>query len=185
MRKSFINKVGCPVDIYFAPENKQMEAGEDYNCETFTKHLGDLDTFLASDPTTRDVDGPLSPLKFENTYNGHNFVVRMSHDNSLVARIELDHDVVSDCPEPKRNGDSVAVQADERLLSSLPVNNMMLEVNATNSIYNSSCSLLSEVKAKVNTPTMRKSETVQEKRDLLYSSNNNTGIMLGAVPLIS
>jgi len=185
MRKSFINKVGCPVDIYFAPENKQMEAGEDYNCETFIKHLGDLDTFLAMDPTTRDVDGPLSPLKFENTYNGHNFVVRMSHDNSLVARIELDHDVVSDCPEPKRNGASMTVEANERLLSSLPVNNnMMLEVNATNSVYNSSCNLLSEAKAKVNTKA-RKMEMVQEKSDLLYSSNNHTGIMLGAVPLIS
>ena len=167
IRKSFINKVGCAVDIYFEG-NKQMEAGEDYNCETFTKHLGDLDTFLAMDPTTRDVDGPLSPLKFENTYNGHNFVVRMSHDQSLVARIELDHDVVSDCPEPKRNGASMTVEANERLLSSLPVNNnMMLEVNTTNSVYNSSCNLLSEAKAKVNTKA-RKMEMVQEKSDLLF-----------------
>jgi len=183
MRKSFINKVGCPVDIFFAPD-KKMEAGEDYNCETFTKHLGDLDTFLAMDPTTRDIDGPLSPLKFENTYNGHNFVVRMSHDQSLVARIELDHDVASDCPEPKRNGASMTVQANERLLSSLPVNNnMMLEVNVTNSVYNSSCNLLSEVKAKVDTKA-RKRE-MEKESDLLYSNKNHTGIMLGAVPLIS
>ena len=76
------------------------------------------------------------------------------------------------------------VQNPSVMVSVWLLNNMMLEVNATNSIYNSSCSILSEVKAKVNTKA-RKSEKVQKESDLLYPNNNHTGIMLGAVPLIS
>lgn len=123
LRKAFINKVGCPVDIYFAPANRV----EGYNCEVFTKHLGPLDKFLSSDTKTRNIDGHNSPLKFENTYNGHSFVARMAHDQSLVAKIELDHDIVRDCPEPKRSVAGVEVQVDERLLQGVP----MLTTNAT------------------------------------------------------
>jgi hypothetical protein len=57
--------------------------------------------YRATDPETRNLDdGWLSPLAFQNTYNRHSFVARMSHDGSLAARIDLDHDEVTDCPEP-------------------------------------------------------------------------------------
>ncbi|KAL7533882.1 hypothetical protein ACHAXR_008047 [Thalassiosira sp. AJA248-18] len=173
MRKAFINKVGCPIDIYFAPQNKV----EGYNCETFTKHLGPLDPFLLSDTTTRDIDGHNSPLKFENTYNGHSFVARMSHDQTLVARIELDHDVVKDCPEPnKRGGAGVEVRVDERLLQGVP-----MPVNASES------SNAWFVSAKVNATTaapVLSGKPRQEKHDLLWH-NNHTGIISASVPIAS
>ncbi|KAL3774843.1 hypothetical protein ACHAW5_000825 [Stephanodiscus triporus] len=120
LQKAFINKVGCPIDIYFSP--KDMDRGdmpeglegpmlEEKYCEIFQKHLGPLEPYLASDPSTRNIDdGWRSPLTFVNTYNRHSFVARMSHDQSLVARISLDHDVVFDCPEPGRVGFGVAAE---------------------------------------------------------------------------
>ncbi|KAL3811783.1 hypothetical protein ACHAXA_005174 [Cyclostephanos tholiformis] len=121
MNKAFINKVGCPIDIYFSPRTweghdegggdpKVLAKEDDMQCEIFSRHLGPLGPFLQSaaswsnDPTVRNPldDGWLSPLMFLNTYNRHSFVARMSHDKSLVARIDLDHDVVVDCPEPSR-----------------------------------------------------------------------------------
>jgi hypothetical protein len=91
LRKGFINKVGCAIDIYFAPTN--MEGEPSMECEKFTSHLGPIDDFLAAKNQNLDVHN--SPLKFENTYNGHSFVARMSHDQSFVARIEIDHDSVN------------------------------------------------------------------------------------------
>ena len=121
MDKAFINKVGCPIDIYFSPRawegyDEEVEIGgprtsspgSPRQCEIFTRHLGPLGPFLQTkaywdDPTVRALDdGWLSPLIFQNTYNRHSFVARMSHDKSLVARIDLDHDEVVDCPEPRR-----------------------------------------------------------------------------------
>ena len=92
-------KVGCPIDIYFSPEQKNV----DFNCEVFSKRLGPLDSYLRKGPD-RDIDGKGSPLFFQNTYNGHAFTARMSHDQSLVARIELSSDKVTDCPDPKKGG---------------------------------------------------------------------------------
>jgi len=100
LRKTLINKVGCPVDIYFAPQNKI----EGYDCELLSSHLGSIDSFLTSERKAGDIYGHNSPLKFENTYNGHSFVARMSHDQSLVARIEFEHDTVKDCPNHERSG---------------------------------------------------------------------------------
>mmetsp|Transcript_38181 Transcript_38181/g.65214 ORF Transcript_38181/g.65214 Transcript_38181/m.65214 type:complete len:292 (+) Transcript_38181:1-876(+) len=175
LRKAFINKVGCPIDIYFAPQNKI----EGYNCEKFTKHLGPLDTFLASDPTTRDIDGHNSPLKFENTYNGHNFVARMTHDGTFVAKIEVDHDVVKDCPEPTRRGAvGVEVPVDERMLSGVPLHAMA--VNATaNVAYASDVVNASSVRPVLTTKRHRQ----RAKEDLLWQ--NRTGILSSAMPIAS
>lgn len=171
LRKAFINKVGCPVDIYFAPQNKV----EGYNCEKRTKHLGSLESFLSSDIKTRDIDALSSPLKFENTYNGHSFVARMSHDNTLVARIELDHDIVTDCPEPKRSGASVEVQVDERMLEGVLVDTM--PINGTESWLAGT-----KINATVSNALRRKSR--QKKHDDLVWQNR-TGIMGASVPLVS
>jgi len=124
LRKGFINKVGCPIDIYFAPTN--MEGDPSMDCERFTSHLGPIDDFLTAKNQNLDVHN--SPLKFENTYNGHSFVARMSHDQSFVARIEIDHDIVRDCPEPSRRSSSVEVRADESIMMNTP---MMNNANAT------------------------------------------------------
>eukprot|EP00571_Detonula_confervacea_P001873 CAMPEP_0172316594 /NCGR_PEP_ID=MMETSP1058-20130122/28764_1 /TAXON_ID=83371 /ORGANISM="Detonula confervacea, Strain CCMP 353" /LENGTH=502 /DNA_ID=CAMNT_0013030935 /DNA_START=36 /DNA_END=1544 /DNA_ORIENTATION=- len=171
MRKAFINKVGCPVDIYFAPQNKI----EGYNCETFTKHLGPLDPFLSK--RNIDVDAHNSPLKFENTYNGHNFVARMSHDHSLVARIELDHDIVRDCPEPKRSGAGVEVRLDEIML---PIDTM--QINATESVYTSKNWLASANHNATASPIIT-GKTRQEKHGLLW--HNRTGVISASVPIAS
>lgn len=119
-----MNKVGCPIDIYFAPTN--MEGEPSMDCEKFTSHLGPIGDFLTAKNQNLDVHN--SPLKFENTYNGHSFVARMSHDQSFVARIEIDHDIVRDCPEPSRRSSSIEVRADESIMMNTP---MMNNVNAT------------------------------------------------------
>ena len=183
LRKSFINKVGCPIDIYFAPENKVE--GEDYNCEIFTKHLGSLSPFLSSDPTTRDIDGSTSPLKFENTYNGHSFVARMAHDQSLVARIDVDHDVVTDCPEPKRSGASVEVQVDERLIQSMPVSNTM-SVNASDfSVYTYYDMLVGTKVNATETPVVPRKTIEKKQMHDPFLQSNHTGILSASVSLIS
>jgi hypothetical protein len=93
------------------PEELEGPMLDEKYCEKFQKHLGPLEPYLAMDTTTRNIDdGWRSPLTFVNTYNRHSFVARMSHDQSLVARISLDHDVVYDCPEPGRVGFGGAVE---------------------------------------------------------------------------
>ena len=176
LRKAFINKVGCPVDIYFAPQNKI----EGYNCERFTKHLGPMDSFLSSEKLTRNIDGHNSPFKFENTYNGHSFVARMSHDHSLVARIEVDHDIIKDCPEPKRSAAGVEVRVDERMLQGMPVD--IMSMNATKSVYASNDWLVSAQVNATASPVIS-GKPRQEKHDLLW--HNHTGIISASVPIVS
>jgi len=178
LRKAFINKVGCPVDIYFAPQNKN----EGFNCEKFTQHLGPLDSSLSSDQQSRNVDGHDSPLKFTNTYNGHSFVARMSHDQSLVARIELDHDVIKDCPEPTRSGVGVEVRVDERMMQGVLVDAML--VNATKSVYVSNSDMLVSA-AQVNdtASSIYRGKPLKEMRDLRW--HNRTGIIGASMPIAS
>jgi hypothetical protein len=102
--------VGCPVNVYFSPPDcnrggvpagEEGPALEERTCKVFVRHLGPLGLFLASDPTTRNLDdGWKSPLSFQNMYNHHSFVARMLHDRSLVAWIDIDCDKVTDCPGP-------------------------------------------------------------------------------------
>ncbi len=95
---------GCPVDLYFAPP--QLESSSTYHCELYSTHLGSHTSF-AADPNFPDLDAYNSPIKFEETYNSHVFVARMSHDQSLVARIEFKRDVVTDCPDINRKADII------------------------------------------------------------------------------
>eukprot|EP00585_Thalassiosira_rotula_P003467 CAMPEP_0196143476 /NCGR_PEP_ID=MMETSP0910-20130528/13459_1 /TAXON_ID=49265 /ORGANISM="Thalassiosira rotula, Strain GSO102" /LENGTH=542 /DNA_ID=CAMNT_0041404941 /DNA_START=1 /DNA_END=1629 /DNA_ORIENTATION=- len=178
LRKAFINKVGCPVDIYFAPQNKK----EGFNCEKFTNHLGPLDSFLSSNHQTRDIEGHDSPLKFSNTYNGHSFVARMSHDQSLVARIELHHDVIKDCPEPTRTGVGVEVRVDERMLQGVLVDAML--VNATKSVYviNSDV-LVSAAQVNATASSIHGGKPLKEMRDLRW--HNRTGSVAASMPMAS
>ena len=97
------------------------------DCERFASHLGSLDDFAAADRLP-DLDSYSSPLKFENSYNGHSFVVRMAHDQSFVSRIDLNHDIVRDCPEPQNRGSGVASQTDDiRIINAVS----MTETNST------------------------------------------------------
>lgn len=172
-RKAFINKVGCPIDIYFSPLHRDG-GDKDYDCEIFGHHLGPLDTFLSQDPNTRDVDGHNSPLKFENTYNGHYFSARMSHDNSLVARIELNHDIVTDCPERKRSSASVDVRVDDRVLSGVPVGSMT-NATAIHSPYDLLVGKVNDTTASSYYASPRK---YQEKRKHdIHWHTNHTGII--------
>jgi hypothetical protein len=81
LNNAFINKVGCPFDIYFFPRawkgykeeggDPKMFAKEDHTqCEIFTRHAGPLGPFLlttaswSNDLSVRNPlgDGWLSPL---------------------------------------------------------------------------------------------------------------------------
>ena len=172
MRKAFINKVGCPIDIYFAPQNKI----EGYNCEQFTEHLGPLEPFMVSDIKTRDVDGRNSPMKMTNTYNGHSFVARMSHDQTLVARIELESDTVRDCPELKRTSAGAEVHVDEKLLQGA-----LMAINATKS---DAWFAATTANASISSPILAKPHHHHEKHGSLL--HNHTGIISTAsMPIAS
>lgn len=104
-----LNKVGCPVDLYFAPP--EMSPQSTSNCEKFSNHMGSLNEFIQSGQT--DVNSVDSPVIHQRTYDSHSFIVRTSHDGSLVARIEIDAARVRDCPELKRSVDQLEVNAGE------------------------------------------------------------------------
>jgi hypothetical protein len=162
LRKAFINKVGCPIDIYFAPQNAQGESS--IECEKFTKHLGSLGFLAANNP---NLDVHSSPLKFENTYNGHSFVARMAHDQSFVARIEIDHDIVRDCPEPRRSASSVEVHADETVMLNTP----MIVANDTKYDADSDVGYNATVLA-----STLEAKRLQDKRNTIWNSHNHSGI---------
>ncbi|KAL3800611.1 hypothetical protein HJC23_006073 [Cyclotella cryptica] len=111
--QGFINKVGCPIDLYFAPPKTDPESS--FNCEVYSDHMGAFETFIKSGQT--NINSFDTPIIHQNTYTTHSFVARMSHDQSLVARIEIDHDTVYDCPELRRD---VEAKEEERLLQSIP-----------------------------------------------------------------
>lgn len=182
LSKAFVNRVGCPVDMYFAPANKV----EGYDCEIYTGHLGPLEPFLAKSPLTRNIDGFNSPISFEDTYNKHGFVARMSHDQSLVARIELDHDVVRDCPEPKRAGVGVEVMAEDRIIQGVAMDTMATNATgAASSVYASSNEwLAASSKVNATTATILPVKVRDEKRELLWH-NGTMGIMATSLPIIS
>mmetsp|Transcript_44842 Transcript_44842/g.95443 ORF Transcript_44842/g.95443 Transcript_44842/m.95443 type:complete len:530 (-) Transcript_44842:89-1678(-) len=176
LRKAFINRVGCPVDIYFAPQNRV----EGYNCEKFTKHLGSMEPFLSSDVRTRDIDDFGSPLKFENTYNGHLFVARMSHDQSLVASIEVDHDVVRDCPEPQRSAAGIEVWETERVLQGMPV--VKESANVTKSEYASNDWVVS-VQINRTKSTVIPGKIPKEKHNVHW--HNHAGMISASLHIVS
>lgn len=145
LRKGFVNKVGCPVDLYFSPQRKDSSS---FNCEKFTGRLGSIEAFDSTPKKSLDASG--SPIIFQNTYNSHTYVARMAHDQSFVAKIELMHDIVQDCPEPKRSAISVEVQMGEMLLAAIPsttVSNITESVNG----YNLKSRIIS-TKANVTSP---------------------------------
>ena len=129
-----------------------------------------------------DLDGHKSPVKFENTYNSHSFVARMSHDQTLVARIEVDHDVVRNCPDPKRRRSS----GDGARIEVLVEENSLVEArsssNVTKSLHTSSRSLSSSesnskwLSAKANVTGAARA--LPDVVDAL--SYNSTGIMMFA-----
>ena len=114
--QGFVNKVGCPIDLYFAPPKNDPESS--FNCEVYSDHMGAFDMFINSGQT--NINSFDSPVIHQNTYTSYSFLARMSHDQSLVARIEIDHDSVYDCPDLRRDVMDVEVNVEERVLQSLP-----------------------------------------------------------------
>eukprot|EP00956_Cyclotella_meneghiniana_P022635 scaffold43083_cov23-Cyclotella_meneghiniana.AAC.1 len=70
--------------------------------------MGSVDAFLNSGHTF-NLDSFESPLIHMRTYNSHSFVARTSHDQSFVARIDIEADRVHDCPDLKRSVANVEV----------------------------------------------------------------------------
>ena len=124
----------------------------DLYSEIFTQHLGSLEPFLAFDPTMRDLDDNwMSPFGLQATYNGHSFVARMSHDQSRVARIGLDHDVMTDCPGPKQF--IALADASESTFQGKPIGVPVVAfINATNYVHNPDV-IIQSVDFKVNSAT--------------------------------
>ena len=87
----------------------------------------------------------------ENSYNGHSIVVRMSHDQSLVARIDLNHDVVTDCPGPKRVG--AAADSSERTFLGEQLGDPVVGTYANSNNYFRTLGVHQSVDAKVSNAT--------------------------------
>lgn len=111
--KGFINRVGCPVDVYWAggtaaslPEvssNKTDVEGDTEKIsyrptcsERFKFHLG-------INPNPGDyLDDWNSPIAYEGTYLMHRFVARLRHDpNVVVDEVVMEESLVRDCPVRK------------------------------------------------------------------------------------
>lgn len=114
LEKGMVNKVGCPIDIYFSPA--KIDPNSSFDCETHLVHMDSLESFLASDQTAVNSYG--SPVVYQRTFNTHSFTVRTSHDDSLVTRIEIEADRVYDCPELKRSIAQLEVKASGMLVQS-------------------------------------------------------------------
>lgn len=176
--KAFLNTVGCPVEVFFAPPNRGA-AG--YDCERFQAHLGTLAAYAAPDAgRARHLDDPASPLKFPNTYNGHTFVARMAHDGALVARISVDGDIVRDCPAPAREGAGGAARAREPLLRGVP--GVLTAANATVPVR-AADQWRVVVLANGTSASVFSGKVHQEKYDIGWQ--NTTGVMLTSVPIVS
>ena len=173
LRKAFINKVGCPIDIYFARQNMKGESS--IECEKYTNHLGPIDDFLTAE--NPNLDAHNSPLKFENTYNHHSFVARMSHDQSFVARIEIDHDIVRDCPEPRRRSSSAEVHVDETIMMNTP----MMVVNATKYTVSSALG----VNATILASNLEEKRVLKEERSTIWNHHNQSGITTASLHRIA
>mmetsp|Transcript_42105 Transcript_42105/g.63558 ORF Transcript_42105/g.63558 Transcript_42105/m.63558 type:complete len:451 (+) Transcript_42105:76-1428(+) len=111
--RGFLNKAGCPLDIYFAgtqpadggTSQQRMEKKANYTssystvepsiacAEIFKMHLG-----INRTPNNY-LDDWSSPIKFEGSYLNHRFVARMRHDPSIVVdEIVMELDTARDCP---------------------------------------------------------------------------------------
>lgn len=108
--KGFVNKVGCEIDIFFATGGSfnstahhngasYEDAATNPQCEHFSAHLGA--------ESVGNMDDRVSPVAFENTYNTHRFIAKMSHDNSIVAEMFIENDVIGDCPDPSGTKEKV------------------------------------------------------------------------------
>ena len=168
LQKAILNAVGCPVDVYFAPPSRD---GSD--CERFQAHLGDPAAFAAAaDGRAHRLDDPASPLKFPVTYNGHAFVARMAHDGTLVARLEVDRDVVRDCPGPAREGAGAAAR--EAVPRGAP---------AALAAGTAAGGWRSRAWANVTSSPVVSEAFLREKYDILWQ--NRTGAMSASVPIVS
>lgn len=94
--------------------------------------MGSLDAFLNSGHTS-SLDSFESPLIHMRTYNSHSFVARTSHDQSLVARIDIEADRVHDCPALRRRASDAEVSASGIIMH--PVAEMSNSSNVTERMH--------------------------------------------------
>jgi len=175
---------GCPVDLYFAPP--QPGSSSTYHCELYSNHLGSLTSF-ATDPNFLDLDAYNSPAKFEETYNSHVFVARMSHDQSLVARIEFKRDVVTDCPDIKKKADVMRrhLKVEENVWADILTHSTTdaLFANSTKKVRNFSNHTVGNVSSNVLEKTAKLDAVGSRDDNMLWL--NKTGISISATLVIS
>lgn len=125
VEKGLLNKVGCPIDLYFAPP--PADANSTFDCESHLVHMSSLQSFFASGLTSIDsYGGPVFHLR---TYDTHSFVVRTSHDKTLVTRINIDADRVYDCPDLKRGVAQAEVKADRMTIQPRATSSNFTEID--------------------------------------------------------
>mmetsp|Transcript_13000 Transcript_13000/g.28326 ORF Transcript_13000/g.28326 Transcript_13000/m.28326 type:complete len:93 (-) Transcript_13000:66-344(-) len=92
----------------------------------------------------------------------------MSHDQSLVARIELNHDKVTDCPEPKKLAEGVVPTME------------MLPMNSTESLHlNNRWSVAGS--QNFTLPALaRKASQVKAQPELIHHGSNRTVLVLAS-----
>lgn len=113
----FTNKVGCPVDLYWAGSNHNsmtvslLPGGADndgYHQETDGVHKDGAQCFeqfqmhLGVNPHPYSLDEWSSQIKYESSYLNHRFLARLRHDPSVIVDdITIEPGTVRDCPGEK------------------------------------------------------------------------------------
>eukprot|EP00565_Helicotheca_tamesis_P007361 CAMPEP_0185723464 /NCGR_PEP_ID=MMETSP1171-20130828/302_1 /TAXON_ID=374046 /ORGANISM="Helicotheca tamensis, Strain CCMP826" /LENGTH=462 /DNA_ID=CAMNT_0028391169 /DNA_START=190 /DNA_END=1578 /DNA_ORIENTATION=+ len=126
LHRGFVNRVGCPLDIYFAGSSSTSEKTS--QCmereSNFTSSESMVDPSMACserfkmhlgvNPSPQNyLDDWDSPIKFEGSYLTHRFVARMRHDPRIVVdEIVMEPHVIRDCPV-KRREESKMVQKEK------------------------------------------------------------------------
>eukprot|EP00568_Trieres_chinensis_P002333 CAMPEP_0183295188 /NCGR_PEP_ID=MMETSP0160_2-20130417/3237_1 /TAXON_ID=2839 ORGANISM="Odontella Sinensis, Strain Grunow 1884" /NCGR_SAMPLE_ID=MMETSP0160_2 /ASSEMBLY_ACC=CAM_ASM_000250 /LENGTH=447 /DNA_ID=CAMNT_0025456627 /DNA_START=32 /DNA_END=1375 /DNA_ORIENTATION=- len=151
LHRVFVNRVGCPVDVYYAgvaeesqipssiylpadkggqpPTNstKGEEVEMSESCrESFKFHLG-INLAYTDDYDSRWD----SPVSFEATYLGHKFIARLHHNPDIVVdEIVIERTVIRDCPTKNQKNVS-AIDA----MYALGETEEQMVVDATGNLY--------------------------------------------------
>ena len=163
----------CPVNLYFVKKQDQNPHRKPNYVEKFSTHLG------VNQWSTAEEEAPNSSIKYETTYSGHQFAVRLAHDDSVVVDyITMGPMHVHDCSNKKKTDATVqsAAHASAMIIpvgttshthaSTIMEGNSLVEVPMNNNNRNNTNRYFDEFVNRYN--------TTEESRRGLYFQIRNT-----------
>lgn len=112
----------CPVNLYFVKRQDQNPRRKPNYVERFSAHLG------THQLSTGEEEAPNAAIKYETTYAGHQFAVRLAHDESVVVDyINMAAIQVADCSNKKKT--------DATIKSAAHASAVIIPVGAPSSVH--------------------------------------------------